>query len=203
MFRKKDFFFSTLENISENVLRSAERFASGIHERDDLPAFAAEMKALETVGDQYTRAVYTALNKTFITPIEREDILALASSLDDVVDGLEACASRFDMYEVQDYDEYVVLFADNLLKSAKEIHQAIHLLSMKKLLPMLKHTIQINVLENEADALLRKSIKDLFKQVKDPVELIKRKEIYEMLELASDFCEDVANKLDTIIMRNS
>ncbi len=203
MFKKKDFFFGTLESISENLLKAAERFVAGIKDHDQIPVFAKEMKALEKTGDQFMRTIYTALNKTFITPIDREDILALASSLDDVVDGLEACASRFEMYEVQAYDEYITEFADNILKSAVEIDQAIHLLSAKKLLPILKHTIQINELENEADALLRRSIKDLFHNVKDPIELIKKKEIYEMLELASDFCEDVANTLDTIIMRNS
>jgi predicted phosphate transport protein (TIGR00153 family) len=203
IFKKKDFFFETLENISNNLLKTSERFIVGIQQVENSAAFAKEMKMLEHIGDEFTHSIYTALNKTFITPIDREDIVALASSLDDVLDEIEACASRFEMYEVTDYDVYINQFADIIHKSVLEIHQAIRLLSTKKLLPIRIHTIKINELENQADDLLRSCIKELFSNVKDPIELIKRKEIYEMLESTTDNCEDVANTLESIIMRNS
>ncbi len=203
IFKKKDFFFETLENISDNLLKTTERFVVGIKQSENSVLFAKEMKRLEHVGDDFTHAIYTALNKTFITPIDREDIVALASSLDDVLDGIEACASRFEMYEVTEYDKFINQFAEILHRSALEIHQAIRLLSTKKLLPIRIHTIKINELENEADDLLRVCIKELFRNVKDPIELIKRKDIYEMLESATDDCEDVANTIESIIMRNS
>lgn len=203
IFKKKDFFFETLENISDNLLKTSERFIVGIEQVENSATFAKEMKRLEDVGDEYTHSIYTALNKTFITPIDREDIVALASSLDDVLDGIEACASRFEMYEVTEYDQPIKQFADIIHKSALEIQIAIRLLSTKKLLPIRIHTIKINVLENQADDLLRSCIKELFHNVKDPIELIKRKDIYEMLESATDACEDVANTIESIIMRNS
>lgn len=201
--RKKDVFFEKLERISDNLVDSTERFLAGIKGNDNVGEFAVVMKELEKKGDHFTHTIYAALNKTFITPIEREDILALASSLDDVLDCIEACASRFDMYELDLKDHYFVQFSENILSSAQEIHKAIRILSSRKLLAMREHTIKINDLENEADDLLRKSIKELFKTVKDPIELIKRKEVYELLEEATDACEDVANTLDSIIMRNS
>jgi predicted phosphate transport protein (TIGR00153 family) len=203
VFKKKDFFFITLENIADNLLKTSERFIIGIQQNGHNAEFAKEMKDFEHIGDEYTHAIYTALNKTFITPIDREDIVALASSLDDVLDGIEACASRFDMYEVTDYDVPINQFADIIHKSVLEIQQAIRLLSTKKLLPIRVHTIKVNELENQADDLLRSCIKDLFRNVKDPIELIKRKDIYEMLESATDACEDVANTMESIIMRNS
>jgi len=202
-FKKKDFFFTTLESISDNLLKTSERFIVGIQQKEHNTSFAKEMKDFERIGDDFTHDIYTALNKTFITPIDREDIVALASSLDDVLDGIEACASRFEMYEVTDYDEPMNHFARIIHESILEIQEAIRLLSKKKLLPIRVHTIKINELENQADDLLRSCIKELFRHVKDPIELIKRKDIYEMLELATDACEDVANTMESIIMRNS
>ncbi|MEX2414756.1 MAG: DUF47 family protein [Paenibacillaceae bacterium] len=202
-FKKKDFFFETLENISDNLLKTSERFVAGIQQHGQIAIFAKEMKEFEHIGDEYTHSIYTALNKTFITPIDRADIVALASSMDDVLDGIEACASRFEMYEVTEYDLPINQFADIIHKSALEIHQAIRLLSTKKLLPIRIHTIKINELENHADDLLRSCITELFRNVKDPIELIKRKEIYEMLESTTDDCEDVANTIESIIMSNS
>jgi uncharacterized protein Yka (UPF0111/DUF47 family) len=143
------------------------------------------------------------LNKTFITPIEREDIMALTTSLDDVLDGVEACASRFEMYHITEKDEYITLFADILVRSVHQIKNAIYLLTQKKLLAIREHCIALNELENQGDDVLRVSITTLFANVKDPIELIKRKEIYERLEQTTDYCEDVANTLESIIMRNS
>jgi uncharacterized protein Yka (UPF0111/DUF47 family) len=119
------------------------------------------------------------------------------------MDGVEACASRFEMYHIKEKDEYITLFADILVRSAHQIKSAIYLLTQKKLLPMREHCISLNELENQADDLLRVCISSLFANVKDPIELIKRKEIYERLEQTTDCCEDVANTLESIIMRNS
>jgi uncharacterized protein len=129
--------------------------------------------------------------------------MKLTSSLDDVLDGIEALASRFEMYHIAEPDEYIILFADNLVRCSHQIRKAIGLLSQKKLLAMREPAIAINELENQADDLLRVSIKSLFANVKDPIELIKMKEVYERLEQTTDYCEDVANQLETIIMRNS
>ncbi|MMZ65343.1 putative pit accessory protein [compost metagenome] len=127
----------------------------------------------------------------------------LTTTMDDVLDGLEATASRFYMYHLTEPDEYIIQFADILRQSAYEIQKAVHLLSQKKLLAIREHTIRLNDLENQGDELLRKCINNLFATVSDPIELIKRKEIYERLETTTDACEHVANRLESIIMRNS
>lgn len=204
MFKKKDdVFFTTLESMADTILEAVHYFEQNVSKIKDATVFAKTMKEYESKCDRYVHKILTELNKTFITPIEREDILKLTTSLDDVLDGIEACASRFEMYNITEPDEYVTLFADNLLRSAQQIKKAIYLLSDKKLLAMREPAIHINELENQADDLLRVSVKSLFTNVKDPIELIKRKEIYERLEQTTDYCEDVANTLETIIMRNS
>jgi uncharacterized protein Yka (UPF0111/DUF47 family) len=129
--------------------------------------------------------------------------MELTTTMDDVLDGLEATASRFYMYNITEPDEYIVQFADILRQSAYEIQKAVHLLSQKKLLAIREYTIRLNDLENQGDELLRICIKNLFATVTDPIELIKRKELYERLETTTDSCEDVANMLESIIMRNS
>ncbi|NMO97439.1 DUF47 domain-containing protein [Paenibacillus lemnae] len=201
--KKKDIFFQNLENMADTVVQAADYFSQHVTDLKDVPGFADQMKKYESQCDTYTHTIITELNKTFITPIERDDIMDLATTLDDVIDGLEATASRFYMYNLGQPDEYMIQFAEILRQSSYEIQKAIHLLSQKKLLAIREYTIRLNDLENQGDELLRICVKELFANVTDPIELIKRKEIYERLETTTDNCEDVANKLESIIMRNS
>lgn len=203
MFKKKDIFFSTFEEMADTIVEAVEYFHKHVQDLRDVSQFARDMKEFESKCDKHVHTILTQLNKTFITPIERDDIMKLTSSLDDVLDGIEALSSRFEMYHIQEPDEYIILFADNLVRCSHQIKKAIGLLSQKKLLAMREPAIAINELENQADDLLRVSIKSLFANVKDPIELIKMKEVYERLEQTTDYCEDVANQLETIIMRNS
>ncbi|MFC4808781.1 DUF47 domain-containing protein [Paenibacillus sp. GCM10023250] len=201
--RKNDVFFNTFEAMADTILEAVLYFQQNVSNIEDVTRFARDMKEFESQCDRHVHTILTELNRTFITPIERDDIMSLTGSLDDVLDGIEACASRFEMYNITEPDEYITLFADNLLRCAQQIKKAIYLLSEKKLLAMREPSIQINELENQADDLLRVCVKSLFANVTDPIELIKRKEIYERLEQTTDYCEDVANTLETIIMRNS
>ncbi|SEU27412.1 DUF47 domain-containing protein [Paenibacillus sp. NFR01] len=202
--RKKDIFFETLENMADTIVQAADYFAQNITSlRDNVDNFTAVMKKYESQCDSYTHTVIKELNKTFITPLERDDIMELITSMDDVIDGLEASASRFYMYNLLETDEYIVQFAEILRQSAYEIQKAVHLLSQKKLLAIREYTIRLNDLENQGDEVLRICTKNLFATVTDPIELIKRKELYERLETTTDKCEDVANTLESIIMRNS
>lgn len=203
MFKKKDVFFETLQNMADTLVQAAETFAQGVEDLTDVLAFTKEMKDLESKCDVYVHTILTELNKTFITPIEREDIMALTTALDDVLDGMEASASRFDMYQMIERDEIVVLFADVIKRSAYEIQKAIRLLSQKKLLAIREHNVRVNELENSADDIYRRGVRALFADVKDPIELIKRKDVYERLEETTDSCEDVAKQLESIVMRNS
>ncbi|WP_025693146.1 DUF47 domain-containing protein [Paenibacillus zanthoxyli] len=201
--RKKDIFFETLENMADTIVQAADYFAQHLSDLSDLEVFAGEMKKYESQCDTYTHTVIKELNKTFITPLERDDIMALITRMDDVIDGLEASATRFYMYNMTQTDEYIGQFAEILRQSSYEIQKAVHLLSQKKLLAIREYTIRLNDLENQGDEVLRNCTKALFAQVKDPIELIKRKELYERLETTTDKCEDVANILESIIMRNS
>jgi predicted phosphate transport protein (TIGR00153 family) len=204
LFRKKDIFFKTLEEMADLIVAAVDRFATAVNgDLTDVAAFVKEMKEFEHQGDEYTHTVYTELNKTFITPIQRDDIMLLMKRLDDVLDGIEACAFRFDMYQVSRSDLYIRKFGDCLRHSALEIKAAIYLLSQKKLLAIQEPCVRLHELENEGDVLMRQGIKNLFQNVKDPIELIKYKEIYECLEETTDSCEHVANTLQSIIMRNS
>ncbi|WP_223068842.1 DUF47 domain-containing protein [Paenibacillus caui] len=201
--KKKDIFFQTLENMADAIVQAADYFAGHVSDFDNISDFAKAMKEYERKCDDFTHTIITELNKTFITPIERDDIMELTTTMDDVMDGLEATVSRFYMYHLGKPDKYIVQFAEILRTSAYEIQKAVHLLSSKKLLAIREHTIRLNDLENQGDDLLRICINELFKTVTDPIELIKKKEIYERLETTTDACEHVANMLESIIMRNS
>ncbi|EPR26475.1 putative pit accessory protein [Geobacillus sp. WSUCF1] len=201
---KKDVFFDMLFTISENVKEAAQYFVEyKIRGVSDLKEFARVMKEYERKGDSFIHELVVQLNKTFITPIEREDIHQLAMKMDDVLDGFEQCSARFEMFSFTDIDEHMVKFFDYIYQSTIEIVHALELLSHKKLLDMRQHAIKIKDYETKCDEILRASIKNLFVTQKDPIKLIQYKELYEMLEEIADSCEDVANTLETIIMRNA
>lgn len=202
--QKKDKFSLLLESIALNLKEGAYYFAEyKLKNAGDLKIFSDEMKKFETKGDEFIHEIIKELNHTFITPIEREDILALAMSMDDVLDGLEATAAMFEMYSIIEADEYMLKFVNAIQSCADEIVNAIDLLSVKKLQAIRAHAIKIKELETVCDGVLRQSIKHIFTIEKDPIRLIKIKEIYENLEEIADFSQDVANTLETIIMKNA
>jgi len=201
--RKKDLFFEYFVLVVDNMMLASKVFREELNNLEDAEKFAIQMKSIESQGDQYTHAVIKELNNTFITPLDREDILGLTIKLDDVLDLLEACSWSFDLFNVIEVDDFMKLFAKNIEMCTREISLAINCLVEKKLKEMPIHTHKINDLENVADDLLRDSLKTLFSSCTDPIEIIKRKEIYNMMEEVSDACEDVADILEGIIMRNS
>ncbi|NMD72001.1 DUF47 domain-containing protein [Bacillus sp. DNRA2] len=203
-FKKKDKFAVILSNISANLKESADFFADyKLKNVSDLKIFSEKMKEYENKGDSFIHEVTVDLNNAFITPIEREDILHLAMSMDDVLDGIEACAALFEMYSITQADEFMVKFVDAIRGAAIEIDKAVDLLSSKKLLNIRDHAIKIKDYESKCDGILRQSIKHLFTTEKDPIRIIQYKEIYENLEDIADYCQSVANTLETIIMKNA
>lgn len=201
--KKKDIFFEYFSLVAKNIQLASTVFRDEMANLSEAENYALQLKTVESMGDQYTHEIILALNKTFITPLEREDILGLTLKLDDVLDCLEACASRLELYNITEPDDYMRLFAKNIDMCLQEIFTAINLLVEKKLKEVKKHTHKINDLENVADDLLRDGLKTLFSTSTDAIEIMKKKNIYDMMESVSDACEDVANILEGIIMRSS
>jgi hypothetical protein len=144
------------------------------------------------------------LHKTFITPIERDDIHKLITSIDDVLDYIDAVSQRFKLYNITNTNVIYQNFAKIIQESSVKILEVIKELdNMKKQNEILTKCIEINRLENEADQLLRESIAKLFQTETNPIELIKLKEIYEILESITDRCEDVANIIEGIVLENA
>ncbi|NEY99478.1 DUF47 family protein [Bacillus shackletonii] len=193
-----------LSNITANLEDSAKFLTEfTIESADDLKALTTTMKHYESKGDTLIHDIIVELHKAFITPIDREDILQLAMRLDCVLDGLDHTASLMELYSITQPTVYMKEFVNELYGSCQEISKSIQLLSKKKLLDIHSHAVKIKDYESKCDDILRASVKELFQNEKNPITIIQYKEIYENLELISDYCQDVANILETIIMKNA
>ncbi|MFQ5724108.1 MAG: DUF47 domain-containing protein [Terriglobia bacterium] len=194
-------FFALFTEVTANIQASAEALADIFKDYRDVPPKVSHVKDLEHRGDQLTHEIITRLNQTFITPFDREDIHALTTKLDDVLDLIDAGATRLVLYKVDKIRPGAVELADILVRSTQEIHAAVS--RLEKLEGVLDYCITINSLENEADTAVRAAIARLFQEEKDPVEIIKWKEILEVLEIATDKCEDVANILEAVVLKSA
>ena len=202
IFKKDEKFFRIFREMTEHILAAAEILGTMLNTPSaDLMALAARIKDLEHKGDELTHHVIEELNKTFITPIDREDIHDLCSALDDVLDLIDNTAMRIVLFRIKEQIAAVPEMCAVLLSQAKEIGSAVS--NFKNNDQVVKHCIEINRLENDADRLFQTAIATLFDQVRDPIEVIKRKEIIETLEAATDKAEDVANVLESIIVKNT
>ncbi|MEK3936801.1 DUF47 domain-containing protein [Sporosarcina sp. FSL W7-1349] len=202
--RKPDPFFTALLTIAQHV-REAMHYAHDfkVHSVADLKEVTVKLKEYETEGDDLIHDLIAKLNKSFMTPIEREDILQLSIKMDDILDGIEHFAAHLEMFSLIEIDEYIQSFMENIVKSTDEIVKAMELLARKKLVEMRDHAVQIKEYERICDEVHRTSIKQLFIREKDPILIIQYKDIYEQLEDIADHCQDVANTIETIIMRNA
>jgi predicted phosphate transport protein (TIGR00153 family) len=202
--KKIDPFFAELLKIAENV-NEAAHFADEfkIVSVADIKEFSIKLKNYETEGDQLVHGLITMLNKSFMTPIERDDILEMALKMDDVIDGIEHFASHLEMYSLAEIDESMREFMGYIVKSTDEIVKAVNLLATKKLQAMFEHAVLIKDYERQCDEILRSSMKQLFIKEKDPIRIIQFKDIYEELEDIANYCQDVANTIESIIMRNA
>ncbi|GMX65279.1 MULTISPECIES: DUF47 domain-containing protein [Paenibacillus] len=196
-------FLLLLIKASENTLDAAQMFRNAVMGSEPPATFYPQLKELENKGDQITHQIFKGLNKVFITPLDREDIMELASKVDDVLDGIEATIARFDYLNITASDKYMKEFSAVLVASCQHILDSFKLLSKKKYMQITEHTVQINSLENEADRLMREGIREIFTHPKDPYHDFKLKELYERLEQTTDACEDVANILDSVVLRYS
>ena len=204
IFPREETFLPQFGRAAEVILEAArvlDNMATG-PVLDD--ARAVEVKRLEHQGDQIAHETFDLLNRTWITPIDREDIHVLVKALDDVLDYIDAAASRIVLYRIASTTAELKKITSIIVQSAVAIQKAMALLSdLKNSKQILEACVEINRLENEADTVAQLAIGKLFNDSKDPIEVMKWKEIYDLVEGATDRCEDVANTLETIVIKST
>jgi len=198
-------FFKLFAEASNNLVEISKTFSelanAPIERRQELQK---KISDLEHVGDELTHQIFTELSTNFITPFDREDISYLASSLDDIVDFIHGSAKRIDTYKIDDVTPAMKKLCEIIEHSAKEIHIAVsNMKDMGNAVRIREAIVRINSLENHADDVFDTAIADLFDNEKDAIKVIKLKEILSNMETATDKCEDVANVIETIIVKNS
>jgi predicted phosphate transport protein (TIGR00153 family) len=194
-------FFQMFSAMSDNLIAGARALVDLFADYQNVNQKIDEVRRIEREGDELTHAILTKLNQTFITPFDREDIHQLASKLDDVLDFINASGDRIVMYRITDPPPAAGELARIILMQSQELQKAVSL--MQKNGNILAHCVEINRLENEADLVAQQAIARLFEYEKDPINLIKIKELLEFLERATDKAEDVANVLETVVLKNT
>ena len=197
-------FFDFLNLQAENIVKAADSFKSavkkGLFDEETVKA----IKDLEHEGDTLSHEIVDMLNRTFITPIDREDIFALTNTLDDILDMINSMANRIRLYKLNANEDYMVQFADTIDQSAHALANAVkHMHDTKRARRVLDHCIEVNRLENLGDQIREKAISHLFDAEKDPILVIKWKDIYETMESVTDCLEDVANVMQGVIVKMS
>jgi predicted phosphate transport protein (TIGR00153 family) len=201
---KEQKFFEMFNRAAKNAVETARTYRELVKTyKLDHPNIQ-KIRDLEHEGDIITHEVMDSLNRTFITPFDREDIHGLTSDLDNIVDGIQAVSDRMQMYHIDRVDPYIGKLAEILERATVEVEKAVREMSdFKNARRVLDFCIEINRLENEGDSALTAAIENLFKGATDPLEVIKWKEVYEITESAIDRCEDVANTIEGIVVKNA
>ena len=194
-------FFDLFEQASENVVEAGQCLKNLMNNFVDSEKQIQHIKDLEHRGDGLTHDLMLKLNKTFITPLDREDIHALASALDDILDEIDAVAILFRVFKITRPTPTACKLAEILHEAAQEVGKGIGLL-LEKNWDIKDCAIRVNSLENEADEVSREAISQLFEEEPDPKMVMKWKEIYEGFEMGTDCCEDVANVLERIALKH-
>jgi len=194
-------FFAMFAEMSNNLIAGASVLVDLFADYHAVSGKIKEIRLIEHVGDDLTHSILTKLNQTFITPFDREDIHKLASSLDDVLDLINSAGARITMYKITQPPSAAARLARIILLQSQELAKAVPLLQKNG--DVLQHCVEINRLENEADQVSREAIVELFEHEKDPINLIKIKELIEVLETATDKAEDAADVLETVALKNA
>ena len=201
---REDKFFDLFDKQAENIANAAELYHKLIEEGNFTPETVRQMHEMEHYGDELTHNTINTLNETFITPFDREDILALANRLDDIVDNIYLLTKRFQLYRINKPPNYSKRLAAGIEQTTKALQHALMALRNKKhMKETLKYCVEINRLENEGDVIKDEAISFLFDNEKDPIMVLKQKELYEIAETTTDFCEHVANMVESILVKNN
>ena len=201
---KNKVFYELFEGVAEKVLEMAQKLKEMVSEPDHnkRAAVLAQIEDLEHKNDENTHRIFTELGRNFITPFDREDINYLATSLDDICDYIYASSKKINFYNVNPNDTGIQKMADLILQGSQEIRKAVMgLRDMKNLREMTEAMVRVNSIEIQADDVFDMSIEMLFQQENDFKEVIKKREIYQVMEIATDKCEDAANVIESIIIK--
>lgn len=199
---KDEKFFDLFKSHARILCQASKLLMTGLNTGyEGVCGIGTEMSALENEGDRIVHDIFARLRSTFITPFDPEDIQALATSLDDVLDGIDDATFRIVAYRLNPIPPSVLLLAAIVSNSCTLLSDALEALHTKK--PVIDFCIEINRLENDADHLERNLLADLFLNETDPIALIRQKEIYELLEGTTDRCEDVADVIQNVSVKNS
>jgi hypothetical protein len=204
LFPKDVNFYDLFERGATKVNEGVQLLGDLVKDFTNVPLKAKRIKDVEHEADLITHETIEKMNKTFVTPLDREDIHDLISSLDNILDHIEAASDKFSLYRIIEVKPDAVFLTDILSRAVKEVQTTIgQLRHLKGANSVLKHCIEINRLENEGDFMYRSAIAKLFEKGDDPLEVIKWKEVYDSIEDAIDSCEDVANVIEAIALKNS
>ena len=205
IFLPKDrIFYSLFESVADTVHKMGITLQEMVYEADEdkRASILAQIENMEHKNDDMTHNIFTELGRNFITPFDREDIHQLASALDDVADYIYASAKKINFYKINPNDTGIHKLTELILQGSIEIKKAVHgLRDMKNLREMTEALVKINSIENQADDVFDMSIEMLFNNENDFKEVIKKREIYQVLEIATDKCEDAANVIESIIIK--
>ncbi|MCX6323932.1 MAG: DUF47 family protein [Sphingobacteriales bacterium] len=205
IFLPKDrIFYQLFENVSEVLVKMGVKLKEVVNEPDfeKRGKLIKEVEDMEHVNDEYTHKIFTELGKNFITPFDREDIHYLATALDDIADYIYASAKKINFYHVDPNDIGIQKMAELIALGCTQVHKAVkELRNMKNLRVITDALVAINSIENQGDDIFDMSIERLFATEPDAKEVIKKREIYQIMEIVTDKCEDVANVIESIIIK--
>lgn len=202
-FDKDKLFYEMFQKAAENTLEGAKLLYEFLTNFHSIKEGAKRIKDIEHIGDNLTHQTIEMLNKTFVTPLDREDIYELITRMDDIIDLIDGASSKIELYKIDKITEEAISLSLVLKKACEILKESI--IALRKLKghkDIVKYCVEIHTLENEGDQLLHQAMTKLFEENKeDPIKVIKWKEIYENLEAATDRCEDVANIIERIVLK--
>ena len=204
---KDEKFFRFLEQDVENLRIAAQIFKELMRHAvspEERAQKSRRLEELEHKGDEITHQIFHELGATFITPFDREDIHVLTSALDDILDFINGAATRIQLYKIKKVTQEQEQLASMVADAVDQLHKAIPLLrDLRHVQGIRECLVRVNSIENDADDLFERAIADLFDECEDPIRLIKLKEVFVSLETATDRCEDAANVIESIIVKNA
>ena len=203
---KEEQFFGMLTEQAQNAIESAKElknFVSGYQnfDRKERKSRASLIKNIEHKGDEITHKIIEKLNKAFITPIDKEDMYQIAVLLDDIIDLIYTVALRFVLLSIERIDNHITKLVDIIVNAVSEVQKSI--VDLRKLKDMKEHYVKIHELENGADDVYHEALSDLFHFYKNSIDIIKYKEVYELLERIMDKCKEVTHVIESVVVKHA